>query len=388
MRAVLGTALACVLVTLTSHARADAKDVEALPQSDVIGRDLPVLPPLPLERPAPPGEFLSEQHGFLRVVYHPSLYDSAQRITRDAPSVRAQLATVLGVEVLDDVEVRLGRTIEEMALLAPREAPPPKLVNGAAYGSLRLVVLSRQSADAGDDAAAIDETFRHELAHLALFDATGGRHVPRWFDEGFAVDTSGEHAWRRMQTLFLAEAKGNMLSLTQLESFPDDPAVIRIAYAESADFVRFLAHDDSRARFGALVSRLRSGEPFDRASLGAYGADVRTLEHQWRDQVGKRYITIPLVIGTGLGWLVAAGALAIAWRRRRKKLVLARHRVALGGSDDVRGESLRAAADRADAERAVGKLLVVEEGVGHVVYMVDPPRVPTVEHKGKTHTLH
>jgi hypothetical protein len=387
MRAVLATALACVLGTVTSGAQAEGNHVEPTPAPSV-DRDVPVLPAGALALPSPPAEFLSEQHGFLRVVYHPSLYDSAQRITRDAPAVRAQLATLLGVEVLGEVEVRLGRTTEEVALLAPHDAPPPKLAGGAAYGPLRLVVLSRQSPETSDDDG-IDEVFRHELAHLALFDATGGRRVPRWFDEGFAIDTSGEHSFRRAQTLFFAQVKGNMLSLSQLESFPDDPAVIRVAYAESADFVRFLARDDSRARFGALVSRLRGGEPFDVASLGAYGADVRTLEHQWRDQVGRRFVTIPLAVGTGLAWLVAAAAIGVAWRRRRKKLVLERHRVSLDDDDEAtRGESLRLAADRADAERAVGKLLVVEEGVGHVVYIVDRPRVPTVEHDGKTHTLH
>jgi hypothetical protein len=385
MRAVLATGLACVLVSLTSHAHAGATDTEA--SASNVGTDALPSTTIALERPAPPAEFLSEQHGFLRIVYHPSLYDSAQRITRDAPGVRAQLASLLGVEVLGDVEVRVGRTTEEMALLAPREAPPPKLASGAAYGLLRLVVLSRQAADAGDDEAAIDDVFRHELAHLALFDATGGRRVPRWFDEGFAVDTSGEHSFRRMQALFSAVVKGNMLSLSQLDPFPEDAAAIRIAYAESADFVRFLARDESRARFGTLVSRLRAGESFDLASQGAYGADVRTLEQQWREQVGRRFVTIPLVVGTGVAWLVAGSAIALAWRRRRKKLVLARHRVSID-DDDVRTESLRAAADRADAERAVGKLLVVEEGVGHVVYMVDRPRVPTVEHDGKTHTLH
>jgi hypothetical protein len=384
MRAVLVTSLACVLVALTNDARADA--TPTAPANADVARDLPALGTTPLQRPAPPAEFLSEQHGFLRVVYHPSLYDSAQRITRDAPAVRAQLATLLGVEVLDDIEVRLGRTTEEMALLAPREAPPPKLTSGAAYGPLRLVVLSRKEADAGDDDAPIDEVFRHELAHLALYDATGGRRVPRWFDEGFAVETSGEHGYRRLQTLFFAEVKGDMLPISQLESFPAEAASIRIAYAESADFVRFLARDESRARFGALVSRLRAGEAFDVASQGAYGADVRTLEHQWREHVARRFVTIPLVVGTGAAWIVAGVAIATAWRRRRKKLVLARHRVSI--DDDARSVSLRAAADRADAERAVGKLLVVEEGVGHVVYMVDRPRVPTVEHDGKTHTLH
>ena len=386
MRAVLATAIACVLGAALPMrpARADAEG--ALPASDDGGGDLTTLPATPLVRPAPPAEFLSEQHGFLRVVYHPSLYDSAQRITRDAPAVRAQLATVLGVEVLDEVEVRIARTTEEMALLAPREVPPPRLAGGAAYGPLHLLVLSRKEADASDDAAAIDEVFRHELAHLALFDATGGRRLPRWFDEGFAVDVSGEHAYRRLQTLFFAQVKGDLVPLTQLDPFPEDATSIRVAYAESADFVHFLSREDARARFGALVSRLRAGEAFDGASLGAYGADVRTLEHQWRDQVGHRFVTVPLVIGTGIGWVVAAAALTVAWRRRRKRLVLARHRVML--DDEVRGDSLRAAVDRADAERAVGKLLVVEEGVGHVVYMVDRPRVPTVEHDGKTHTLH
>jgi hypothetical protein len=43
---------------------------------------------------------------------------------------------------------------------------------------------------------------------------------------------------------------------------------------------------------------------------------------------------------------------------------------------------------RADAERRdVPKLIMVEEGAAHVVYVVEG-RVPKIEHDGKVHTLH
>ena len=43
--------------------------------------------------------------------------------------------------------------------------------------------------------------FRHELAHIALQDATLGHHVPRWFNEGFAIHASGESRYLRWKTL-------------------------------------------------------------------------------------------------------------------------------------------------------------------------------------------
>src|SRR5579859_149798 len=164
MRAVLAAAVSIFVGLFASSVRA-----EPLTQ---VGADLPKLPPTTLQAPAPPAEFLVERHGWITVVYHPSLYDVAQRLVHEGEGARASLEGVLGVDVLDTIEVRIARSREELAALSPHEAPPPSGAWGAPYAPLRLVVIAKPPSD---DAPNAEDVFRHELAHVALFDATAGR---------------------------------------------------------------------------------------------------------------------------------------------------------------------------------------------------------------------
>ena len=378
MRALAAVAFALAFVTTLTEADARAAS-EPLPRTE-LARDLPRLPPLTLKTPEPPPELLSEAHGFFRLVYHPSLDALALRLARESESMRAELVAMVGVDALDRIELRVARTHQEMALLSPREAPPSESSRGVAYPPLRLVVVERIE---GDDAATID-VLRHELAHLALFDATAEGRVPRWFEEGFAIHAAGADSFSRARTLWSAQVDASMLPLSQLDAIPDDGAHVSLASAESGDFVRFLSSHGDGARFVAFLSRVRDGDPFDRALVASYGAGGVELERRWRADASARYLTTPLLFVTGTLSAVLVTAAIVSMRRRRRRRDQALDRAAM---HDARSEALRAAVDRADAEHASTKLLVVEEGVGHVVYL-ERARVPTVEHDGKVHTLH
>src|SRR6185295_14591095 len=109
------------------------------------------------------------------------------------------------------------------------------------YPKLRLVLISMM-APRGGDATDLDEVFRHELAHVALEDAVQGKHVPVWFNEGLAISLSGELAMARTKTLWSATLSGTLIPLADLDrSFPHENFEVSIAYAESADFMRFLS---------------------------------------------------------------------------------------------------------------------------------------------------
>ena len=355
-------------LTLVGVLRAASAHADPLAQ---VGSDLPKLPPAALQAPPPPQELLAEKHGWISVVYHPSLYDVAQRLVHEGDATRASLQALLGVEVLDSIEVRIARTKEELDALSPREAPPPVGAWGVPYAPLRLIVVAKPP---NDDAPSAEDVFRHELAHVALFDATAGRPLPRWLDEGFAVHATGERSLSRLHTLWRAEVSGPWLSVGQLESFPDEPTLAHVADAESADLVRFLSRDEDHARFVDFVARVRAGDAIAHAAVEAYGANLASLEHRGHEDVTRRCVTLPLAGAGALGWGLAGAAIVVAWRRRRRAA--------------ARKLALALEAARTGKTPGSEKLVVVEEGVGHVVYMVERPPVPTVEHDGKMHTLH
>lgn len=360
--------LASVALSATPARAADAID------ESPIGRDAPKLPAHAIKAPAAPSDFLVETHGFVRIVYHPSTFEAVRRITSDADAARAAFAGVVGQSVLDRLEIRIARTPEELAMLSPEEAPPVAGSNGVAYPPLSLVVISVRDRDGGP--TSLDEVFRHQLAHVALFDATAGRPLPRWLQEGLAVQMSGEATIARAKLLWTAHVRKQLLSFAQLESFPDDGPTARVAWAESADFVRFLARDGTR--FAATIARARSGDSLDRALTVAYGKDLRGLEQTWRDDLGTRCVTIPLATAGALGWGLAIAAVVRRRRRRRE-----RDAVAAEASEALQLPELPEPPP--DKE---GRLLVCDRGLGHVVYIVEGRAVPKVEHDGKRHTLH
>lgn len=372
-------ALATILVGVAAPARAGSAVEPSAPSTDgtTLGRDVPVLP-AKAKAPDAPADLLVETHGFLRVVYHPSLFESVRRLVADASSVRASLAATVGQSVLEHVELRVARTPEEMAALSPIEAPPPARATGVAYPPLSLIVISHRAADGS--AASTDDVFRHELAHLALAEAA--RHeLPRWLSEGFAVQASGELAARRVQTLFSARLHGTLLSFADLGTFPEDEAAQRVAWAQSADFVRWLARGEGRARFAAALARVRSGATLDRALDDAYGEDTRGLEHRWREDLSHRYVTVPLVLATATGWALAIAAFWAVARRRRRKLARARRA-------ERHAYEEREIVEAPEPRTSEPRLLVCDRGLGHVVYIVEGKSVPKVEHDGKRHTLH
>jgi hypothetical protein len=350
-------------------APAHAAEPVATPPSDVPL----VLRADTLNVPEVPATYQRKDLGWIRFAYVPSAHERVAPLIRDAEEIRAKLTDELGQPVLDKVEVRIARTPEEMATLAPPEAPPPAYGAGVAYTELGLVLLTL-SAPASNEGVDLDEVFRHELTHVALEDAVLHKHVPRWFNEGLAIYEAGENPYMRTKTLIDATLSGTLLPLADIDrNFPGDNFKVNIAYAESSDFVRFLMRKSDRQRFQALVARIRDGQSFEQASADAYGSDLRKLEFQWKEELSKRYTYIPVLTGGSVVWVLVIAALVVGYvkRRRRAKATLARWEkeeaaadAALGAVDETGRPSFEQIAVRSRAD------------------------LPRVEHEGSWHTLH
>jgi hypothetical protein len=293
---------------------------------------------------------------------------------RDADAIKAELTEALGQPVLERVEVRIAPTVADMARLAPAAAPPPEYASGVAYTGMHFVLLS-MLAPRGAEAVDLDEVFRHELAHVALEDAVGGKRVPVWFNEGLAISLSNELAWARRQTLMSATLSGTLIPLSDLDrSFPRENHDVSIAYAQAADFMQFLQRRSDHARFVSMIDRVKDGQPFDRAIGDAYGSDLRKLEFQWRSDLERRFSIIPVLTGGGVIWVLVIGTLVAAYvrRRRRTKAIL------------EKWEREEAIEDAIAARRAA-----VEAGDDALPIRPVSVRVAAkVEHDGHWHTLH
>lgn len=334
-----------------------------------------VAEPNTIRIPPVPPTFQTRDLGWMRISYAPSSHERVRPLIVHADEMKEKLADELGGDILKQVEVRIARTPEEMAALAPLELPPPPYATGVAYPALHLILLS-MTAPGTAEAPDLLEVLHHELSHVALEDAVQGQHTPRWFTEGLAVYESGESHLVRLKTLWNATLAKTVIPLADLDrNFPKDDVEVSIAYAESADFVRFLLRTSDRARFASLIERVRGGEPFDHALAAAYRTDLRKLEFEWREEIAKRYTFVPVLTGGSFLWVLVIGAMGFGYvkKRRRAKLVLARW-------EREEAAAAQEASVIVPAERA---------GEAPVAVLVrNPAELPRVEHDGNWHTLH
>jgi hypothetical protein len=324
------------------------------------------LPPLP-------GGFERIDDGWLVVEAPSSVRYRVDSLIPEADEFRRHLSEDLGQVVIEHVLVRIAHSPEEMAALAPEGQPPPPYAAGVAYPPIHVVLLTLKEPVTWE-APDMSSLLRHELTHVALADALSNQHVPRWFNEGLAIRESGEVPWARSRALWDASLSRHLLPLEALDQgFPSDSYEVNIAYAESADFVNFLMRDTDRARFGSLVERVRAGAAFNRALEDAYGTDVRKLEYEWREAVGRRFGLVPMLTGGGVLWTLMMGLAGAAWfkRRRRAKAKLAQW-----------------AREEAEMDSAIAAASALPHATGDEELPERVPSLPVVEHEGRWYTVH
>jgi hypothetical protein len=328
---------------------------------------------------AMPADFERVDAGWLVLEFPSSVREQVESARRDAEEFRARLSSDLGQPVLPHVLVRVARGPQQMIELAPEGAPPPTYAAGVAYPAVHLILLTLVAPGTWETPD-LSEVLGHELTHLALDEAVEDRHVPRWFNEGFAIHESGELALKRLRVLWDATVSHRLLPLADLDrSFPDDGPEVGVAYAESADVVRFLMRDDDRARFGSLVQRVKAGTPFERALADAYSTDLRKLEFEWREEASHRFGLVPILTGGGVVWTLIAGLAVLAYVKRRRR---AKAKLAQWAREEAEVDA-KMALERAHLKEQAGAPADEDEVAPH-----GRPGVPVVEHDGRFYTLH
>lgn len=336
--------------------------------------DMPLaIQPSALKLPDLAEDMVVEDHGWLRIAYPKGTEERIEPFVTGADEFKAMLGDAFGQDVLaDKIEIRVARTSDAMAALAPPSLPPYPWAVAVTYAPIRLVVVSliEPKSHEGTD---VPETLRHELTHVALADAVAGHHVPLWFNEGLAIHFSGEKAFDRTQALWNASLSKSLLPLSDIDAaYPREGYEVNVAYAEAADFTRFLLREPDKERFSGLIARVRDGGAFDRAIADAYGTDIRRLEFEWREGLSKRFTIWPALAGGSLIWVLGIGLLVFAWVRRRRR---------------AQATLEKWAKEEAAADAAVVAATTVEPDVPRTS-RPSLPRVPVVEHEGSWHTLH
>ena len=222
------------------------------------------------------------------------------------------------------VEIRLVAKTEDISRAAPHPGVPPWAV-GVAFSKSGVVVAAQRR---GGEILDIDNTVKHELAHLALGAALGGR-APRWLNEGFAYLHSSEWSFARWRTLVAMAWSNDVIELDAIDaSFPRGEQGAHRAYAQSYDFVAFLAKrgryidtddDGNPLPFRRFLAHIASGKaPSDAAEL-AFGVRLPALFREWRTGLRSRYLLVPAEMFGLAVWCLGAVLLVWAFFKRRRQ---------------------------------------------------------------------
>jgi len=266
------------------------------------------------------------QAGRVTVYAEAGLDDTAADLALRAEAALAEInADLSSLPTPPHIELRIVRDSADLAGVAPPGRGAPAWAVGVAYPDLGIITVAlRRGPNVLDPVF----TLRHELAHLALGAALGER-APRWLHEGFAYQHSPEYSRERVETLAGMAWFGSVIPLRELDiSFPADELPAHRAYAESYDFVGFLARrgrwedtsdDGDRFPFRRFLYDVGNGATVDAAAVRAYGRPLKTLFEEWKEDLGRRYRLMPIgLLGFAL-WILIALLVVLAWWRRRRQ---------------------------------------------------------------------
>lgn len=213
---------------------------------------------------------------------------------------------------------------------------------GAAVAFPREGRIVLQGSRAGSDAGNPHVVLRHELAHLAIHEALGGR-APRWFDEGYASYAAGE--WGREEVLAtnVSLLLRGTPSLAQLDSaLVGGRGGASAAYALAHRAVAELAAIDRERGLTLFFEYWKEGGSLDAAVRSAYGITLDRFEDRWQSRTRRRYGALALVADvTIFGVVILAVVLPLYISRRRRDR---RRLAAMRAADEAAERAARASA--------------------------------------------
>jgi hypothetical protein len=262
-----------------------------------------------------PQNFRLSVNGSLRFIPVGNALPAAEALARTGDEDRAWVARDIGADYEGVTDIYV--TLDDVAFLAsqPPDALAPSWASGVAYPRLNRIVLKLGPKEANPRAI-----LRHELSHISIGRLTNYR-APRWLLEGIAVLHAGD-AWNSEgPSLMKAALSDRLFPFDALAmGFPAAPSDAEVAYAQSADFVKYLTDRFGEEKLHEILREMVGGVGFDEAVYRVLGAPPLQLETQWRQSLNRWEMLFRLVASYEfiLGFTVLL-ALAAWWRLRRRR---------------------------------------------------------------------
>ena len=269
-----------------------------------------------LAQPVNPGNFI--------VIPQDDIYADSARFYLEF--FEARLAKVLDYQL--DTTVTLFLATTESEFTHDSGITPPDW--GAGLASLeqcRIVVKSPKYITTGKS---LRELIGHELAHIMLYRAAGQRWLPRWIQEGFAMNESGE--WHIGQDILVARAAwtGRLIYLHQMEDLLTfKGAQAQLAYTESYMAMSRLLRQGDGFILADILRMYRQDNDFYGAWRANVGSDYATWTANWLTSVSRQYHFFIFIWDSEMFWIILAivAILLFVWKKRQNARTKRRWRI-------------------------------------------------------------
>ena len=190
----------------------------------------------------------------------------------------------------------------------------------------------------------LEELLQHEVAHVLIDRAAGGRPVARWFHEGVAL--AAEHTWTLgdRADFVMDVAFGGPVPASSIDDlFRGGLGSVHRAYRLSGLFVQELLDVHGRGLPSKVLAAMRGGRSFEDAFEEAAGVSVDEASGEfWRRRrfwaTWLPWITSPAAVWTLITVLTLAAIVRVQWRRVARRRAAAAHGEEDGGWDEHRWE--------------------------------------------------
>ncbi|HEX5718187.1 MAG TPA: hypothetical protein VF179_18645 [Thermoanaerobaculia bacterium] len=243
----------------------------------------------------------------------PSLERAAAKVRAVEPGRLLDAMRLVGLEDPGPpIQVLLGPEGSDLAMVPP-------WVSGYAFSEEGVIVLLPARAPSYPDSS-LEELLRHEVAHVLVARAAGGRPLPRWFHEGLAMIAGLSWGLDDRSQLTLTLVGDGEVSLERLEQeFRGGRGAAQGAYAIAGAFANDLLRrhgDDAAARVLAEVAR---GLSFEDAFQRATGTSLAEAERAFWKRQTLWYRWVPLLTSSVTLWLLITLLAIWAMGKRRAR---------------------------------------------------------------------
>jgi hypothetical protein len=217
----------------------------------------------------------------------------------------------------------MGFTTPMKVVLAPQDSEiarrTPGWISGFADGGSRTIVLfpDRVSRYPDDNLRTL---VHHEVTHVLVTEAAGGRPVPRWFNEGVATVAAREWGIEdRARYAAAVVGRGPRTTDALDQGFAEGGRRATRSYALSGAFVRWLRVEYGEFVTAKILELLGRDMSFREAFVRATGDTLERAEHRFFVREALWHTWVPFLTSSGVLWAAITALAIVAIRRRRIK---------------------------------------------------------------------